>query len=154
MRSYEIFPLFRHAAGFDRMAHFLNAAAPDAEEHAASPACDIKQKGEGAYQITLAVPGFSEADLDVVQQENALIAAGKNAGEDKEKESENEGYLHRGIAGGAFESRFQLADHIRVEGASLSNGLLHIDLVRDVPEEKQPRRIAVSTAPAMEQKAA
>lgn len=152
MRSYDIFPLFRRAAGYSPMAQFLNAAMQEAADPAASPAFDIKQKGEGAYQITLAVPGFSGPDLDVTQQENALIVTGKDPGADPEAEDGN--YLHRGISGRAFESRFQLADHIRVESASLNNGLLSVALVRDVPEEKQPRRIAVNAAPALEQKAA
>lgn len=151
MRSYEIFPLFPRAPGFDRMAQMMNAAMLDTGDSAASAACDIRRTGENSYQITLAVPGFSEADLEVVQQESALVISGKRA--EEENEAENGGWLHRGIADRAFESRFQLADHIRVENAALKNGLLSLDLTRDVPEEKQPRRITVNTA-AIEQKAA
>jgi molecular chaperone IbpA len=152
MRAYDFSPLFRHTVGFDRMARLLDTALEAQDMGSdAYPPYNIEQHGEDAYRISMAVAGFGEDDIEITQTENTLLVAGKRA-------EANEGvtYLHRGIAGRAFERRFQLADHIRVEGAQLVNGLLHIDLVREVPEEKQPRRIEVRTdgAKAIEQKAA
>ncbi|HAP99356.1 MAG TPA: heat-shock protein, partial [Rhodospirillum rubrum] len=106
---------------------------------------NIEKTGESAYRITMAVAGFGESDLDVVVQENTLVISGK---QDKGAEPEVGQFLHRGIAGRAFERKFELADHIKVTGAALVNGLLHIDLVREVPEEKQPRKIAIASTQA------
>lgn len=152
MRTYDFSPLFRNTVGFDRMARLLDTALEAQEMGSdAYPPYNIEQHGENAYRITMAVAGFGDDDIEITQKENAVLVAGKRADADAEVT-----YLHRGIAGRAFERRFQLADHIRVDGARLVNGLLHIDLVREIPEEKQPRRIEVKTdtQPAIEQKAA
>ncbi len=145
MRSFDLSPLFRSTVGFDRLSRLMDAAARVDESALAYPPYNIERTGEDTYRITMAVAGFGEADLNVVTQDNQLLIAGKNAKE----EAENT-FLYRGIAGRAFERRFTLADHIRVSGASLVNGLLHVDLVREVPEAMKPRQVKI-TAPAGKQ---
>jgi molecular chaperone IbpA len=138
MRTFDLSPLFRSTVGFDRMSRLLDAALQQDEAALSYPPYNIEKTGEDAYRITMAVAGFAEEDLDVTQTEAVLVVRGKvRATEDKAQ------YLHRGIAGRAFERRFQLADHIRVSGASLVNGLLHIDLVHEVPEALKPRTITI-----------
>ena len=140
MRTIDFSPLFRHSVGFDRMQRMLDAAIRmDSLAHAYPP-YNIKQLGEDNYRISMAVAGFGEQDLDVTAKENTLVVSGKMA-----DESEDKTYLHRGIAERAFERRFELDDHIKVVGGSLVNGLLNIDLQREVPEEKKPRKIAIET---------
>ena len=140
MRTIDFSPLFRHSVGFDRMQRMLAAATRmDSSAHAYSP-YNIEQVGEDNYRISMAVAGFGEQDLDVTAKENTLVVSGKMA-----DESEDKTYLHRGIAERAFERRFELDDHIKVVGGSLVNGLLNIDLQREVPEEKKPRKIAIET---------
>lgn len=140
MRTIDFSPLFRHSVGFDRMQRMLDSATRmDSSAHAYPP-YNIEQVGEDNYRISMAVAGFGEQDLDVTAKENTLVVSGKMA-----DESEDKTYLHRGIAERAFERRFELDDHIKVVGGSLVNGLLNIDLQREVPEEKKPRKIAIET---------
>lgn len=133
-------PLFRSSVGFDRMLNALENA-----RRVASidnwPPYDIVNTGEDEYRITMAVAGFTEDELTITQEQNMLIVAGHKSGESEE----NGQYLHRGIAGRAFQRRFELADHVKVVGASLVNGLLTVELKREIPEEMKPRRIAIAT---------
>ena len=150
MRTVDFTPLFRSTIGFDRLSRLMDAALNHDDSAASYPPYNIEKRGENEYRITMAVAGFSEADLDITQTESTLVVRGKVQGS-----GEDNAYLYRGIAGRAFERRFQLADYIRVSGASLSNGLLHIELVREVPEALKPRTIAINaTAPQIERKAA
>lgn len=138
LRNFDLSPLFRSSIGFDRMTRLLDAATRMDDSAFSYPPYNIEKTGENAYRITMAVAGFSEDDLNVTVQENSLVISGKlNKSEDEKK------YLYRGIAGRAFERRFELAEHIRVSGASLVNGLLHVDLVREVPEAMKPRTIKI-----------
>ena len=139
MSTFDLTPLFRSTVGFDRMMSLLDAAGRSDEQ--AYPPYNIEKVGEDAYRITMAVAGFGEDDLTITAQGNALLIAGKQRREEKKSE-----YLYRGIAGRAFERRFQLADHIKVTGAELANGVLHVDLVREVPEAMKPRTIKVGSA--------
>ncbi len=140
MRTIDFSPLFRHSVGFDRMQRMLDSATRMDSSANAYPPYNIEQVGEDNYRISMAVAGFGEQDLDVTAKENTLVVSGKMA-----DESEDKTYLHRGIAERAFERRFELDDHIKVVGGSLVNGLLNIDLQREVPEEKKPRKIAIET---------
>lgn len=138
MRNFDLSPLFRSSIGFDRMTRLLDAATRMDDSAFSYPPYNIEKTGENAYRITMAVAGFGEDDLNISVQENSLVISGKlNKSEDEKK------YLYRGIAGRAFERRFELAEHIRVSGASLVNGLLHVDLVREVPEAMRPRTIKI-----------
>ncbi|HYD71004.1 Hsp20 family protein [Azospirillum sp.] len=151
MRTYDLSPLFRSTVGFDRLTRLLEAAT-NGEEAASYPPYNIEKLGEDAYRITMAVAGFGPEDLEITAQQNSLVVMGK-----AKKEQEAGQFLYRGIAGRAFERRFQLADFIKVSGASLLNGLLHIDLVREIPETMKPRTIkieAASNGPALTQQAA
>lgn len=139
MSTFDLTPLFRSTVGFDRMMSLLDAAGRSDEQ--AYPPYNIEKVGDDAYRITMAVAGFGEDDLTITAQGNALLIAGKQKREEKKSE-----YLYRGIAGRAFERRFQLADHIKVTGAELANGVLHVDLVREVPEAMKPRTIKVGSA--------
>lgn len=140
MRTFDMTPLFRNSVGFDRMARLLDGVASD--QAPTYPPYNIEKVDEDAYRITMAVAGFAETDLDVQVKENQLTITGRV--EKTENEKEEKQYLHRGIAARAFERRFNLADHIKVAGADLVNGLLHVDLVREVPEAMKPRTIAIN----------
>lgn len=141
---FDFSPYRRSTVGFDRLFDTLEAAARgDGGNN--YPPYDIEKTGDDAYRITLAVAGFAENEIDLTAQQNALIVTGQKA-EANEAEGEEPRFLHRGIATRAFERRFQLADHVHVTGASLNNGLLSIDLVREVPEAMKPRKIAVNGA--------
>jgi molecular chaperone IbpA len=140
MRTFDFSPLFRSTVGFDRVFQLLDAVSNESAGNGYPP-YNIEKSGENGYRITLAVAGFTDKDIEIVQQENALRIAGKIAERDA-----NGSYLHRGIATRAFERRFELADHVRVSGAALENGLLHVDLVREVPEEKKPRVVPIASA--------
>ena len=135
MRSFDFSPLFRSTVGFDRVFDMLDQAADTSQGY---PPYNIERTDETRYRITVAVAGFGERDLNVEVRDGVLSVNGKR--EDADKQS----YLHHGIAGRAFERRFQLAEHVEVKGARLENGLLHVDLERIVPEEKKPRRIAIN----------
>ena len=148
MRTYDLTPLFRTSIGFDRMSRLMDAALKLEDSAKGYPPYNIAKKGEDTYQITLAVAGFSEADLQITAHENTLTIAGKITSEEDDLR-----YLHRGIAGRAFERRFQLADHVKVRGAKLENGLLHVEMEREIPEALKPRNIAIQTiasTPAIE----
>ena len=151
MRTYDLSPLFRSSIGFDRLSRLIEASqATDAT--VAYPHYNIEKLGENAYRITMAVAGFGEGDVDITVENNTLTVKGK-----AQPEPEGAQYLHRGIAGRAFERRFQLADHVEVETARLVNGLLHIELVRRIPEALKPRKIevtAVANQPTIEQQQA
>lgn len=151
MRTIDFSPLFRHSVGFDRMQDLLNAVNRMDSSQNSYPPYNIEQNGEDGYRISMAVAGFGEQDLDVTTKENTMVVTGKITDEPGEKT-----FLHRGIATRAFERHFELADHIKVVGGSLENGLLSIDLVREIPEEKKPRKIAIETTNAkrIEKKAA
>jgi molecular chaperone IbpA len=154
MRTIDFSPMFRNSVGFDRMAQLADAAlrSPTASNAPAYPPYNIEKVSEDDYRITMAVAGFAEKDIDVTVNQNSLIVTGKV---EKTEESEGRQFLHRGIAERAFERRFELADFIKVTGADLENGLLHISLVREIPEEAKPRKIEVrSSVPAIEGKKA
>jgi len=140
--TYDFAPLFRTAIGFDRLARLVDTLPQDA---AGYPPYNIEKTGEDTYRVTLAVAGFSAEDIELTVKDNALLVSGKVTEERKGE------FLHHGIAARAFSRRFVLADHMVVEGAELSNGLLHIALRREVPESAKPRRIAINTLTATKQ---
>ncbi len=142
MRSYELdlSPLFRSTIGFDRIGNLLESARQLDGQAVSYPPYNIERTGDNAYRIVMAIAGFGDNDLDVTVKEDTLTVTGKI-----EDDREEDAYLYRGIAGRSFERRFQLADHIRVDGARLENGLLTIDLVRELPEALKPRQIAIET---------
>jgi molecular chaperone IbpA len=139
MDRFDFSPLFRSTIGFDRLTRLVDAATRVDNASLAYPPYNIEKTGEDVYRLTMAVAGFSPDELDVTVQENTLLVTGK-----AKTEQEENRYLHRGIARRAFERRFSLADHIKVVGASLVNGMLHVDLARQVPEAAKPRRIQIS----------
>jgi molecular chaperone IbpA len=152
MDGFDFSPLFRSTIGFDRLTQLIDAATQVDNGTLSYPPYNIEATGENAYRLTMAVAGFAAEDLDVTAKEGVLVVTGK-----ARKDEDKARYLHRGLARRAFERRFQLADHIQVAGASLDNGLLHVDLVREVPEALKPRKIAINTgdtAKVIEQKAA
>lgn len=140
MRSFDLSPLFRSSVGFDRLSRLVDSASRLDDSNFSYPPYNIERTGENAYRITMAVAGFSEADLTITAQQNSLSVVGKPA-----KSEAEPSFLYRGIAGRAFERRFDLADHIRVVGASLVNGLLHIELAREIPEAMKPRTVQIGT---------
>ncbi|MDH3595218.1 MAG: Hsp20 family protein [Rhodospirillales bacterium] len=142
MRTYDLSPLMRATVGFDRLTSLLDTASRVDEATLGYPPYNIEKTGEETYRITMAVAGFGEADLDVTVQENSLVI---KAGKAKPEADKGVRYLHRGIATRAFERRFDLADHIQVTGARLENGILSIELEREVPEAMKPRSIAIET---------
>ncbi len=142
--TFDFAPLFRSSIGFDRMLDALEAATRVASIDNWPP-YDIAKMGEDDYRVSMAVAGFTQDDLSITQEQNMLVVAGQKPG----KGEENGQYLHRGIAGRAFQRRFELADHVKVVGANLANGLLTIDLKRELPEEMKPRRIAITTSEAL-----
>lgn len=139
MRNYDLTPLYRATVGFDRMADLLDRVLTQDSSTSTYPPYNIEKTAEGAYRISIAVAGFAEPELSVEQREQELIVAARKAAEDQART-----YLHRGIATRAFEKRFQLADHVRVTGALHENGMLHIDLLREVPEALKPRQIPIT----------
>jgi len=141
MENFDFSPLFRSAIGFERMTDLLNSTMRSDAHSQAYPPYNIERLGDEEYRITMAVAGFGEGDIDIIAQQNSLLVSGKLP-----KDEEKRDFLYRSIAGRAFERRFQLADYIRVKGANLENGLLHIDLVREVPEAMKPRQIKISSA--------
>ncbi|MGQ3671283.1 Hsp20 family protein [Xanthobacter sp. TB0136] len=144
MRSFDLSPLYRNTVGFDRLFSLLDGVG-SVDSAPSYPPYNIERTGENTYRITVAVAGFTDADLNIEVKENTLSLRGeKKAGE----EGENAQMLYRGIAARTFERRFQLADHMEVQGAVLENGLLHVDLVRNIPEAKKPRLIPITTASA------
>ncbi len=139
MRTFDYSPLFRSTVGFDRLTQLLDAASGE-DSTPSYPPYNIERMGEDAYRITMAVAGFTADDIDIALREGLLTISSKGMAEE-----DNGKYLYRGIARRAFERRFQLADFIKVEGARLENGLLHVELLREVPEALKPRTIKIST---------
>ena len=143
MTTFNLSPLYRSAIGFDRFARLMDAAQTTSET--TYPPYNIEKTGEDSYRLTMAVAGFGPGDIEIVVRDGALHVAGKVASTAEKAE-----ILHRGIAARAFERKFALADHIVVDGADLTHGLLHVALKRVVPEALKPRRIAIGAAPTIE----
>ena len=143
MRTFDFSPLYRSTIGFDRLVNLLDAAS-GADQDAGYPPYNIERLGEADYRISMAVAGFAEADIGIEVQDSRLIVKAEKKPDANGTPAKPSAYLHRGIAERAFERRFQLADYVEVKGASLSHGLLHIDLVRNVPERLKPRQIAIT----------
>ena len=152
MRTFDLAALYRSTVGFDRLFSMLDGAGVD-NTVPTYPPYNIERTGENDYRITVAVAGFGESELSIEAKENTLTIKGE-----KQVKQDNAGeVLYQGIAARAFERQFQLADYVQVKGASLENGLLHVDLVREIPEAKKPRQIAIngqSKPKVVEQKAA
>jgi molecular chaperone IbpA len=141
MRSFDLTPFYRSTVGFDRVFGLLDQLADGSAQ--TYPPYNIERTGENAYRITMAVAGFGEGDLSIEAKESTLTVKGEKKSETEEKDRE---FLYRGIGARTFERRFQLADHVEVKGANLENGLLHVDLVREIPEAMKPRTIAINKA--------
>ena len=139
MRTQILNPLLRSSVGFDRFDRLFDAASRSDNVNRSYPPYNIEKKSDNDYRITMAVAGFSLEDLDVSQRENLLVISGKS-----ESDGDDTAYLHHGIAGRGFERRFELADTIKVVGANLELGLLHVDLVREIPEAQRPRKIDIA----------
>lgn len=146
MRTYDFSPLYRSTVGFDRLAGLLDNVLTNDVSTQSYPPYNIEKTGDDAYRITVAVAGFTDNELNIEAKDGQLVISGKKASETDEQTQ----YLHRGIATRAFERRFQLADHVRATAAATENGLLHVDLVREVPEALKPRKIEIGAAPALE----
>lgn len=140
MRHLDFSPLYRSTVGFDRLFSMLDSAGSEAPSY---PPYNIERTGENTYRITMAVAGFTDEELSVEAREHVLTIKGEKVEEESEQE-----ILYRGIASRTFERRFQIAEHVRVEGASLENGLLHVDLIREIPEAMKPRKIEISSGTA------
>ncbi|HET7412749.1 MAG TPA: Hsp20 family protein [Pararhizobium sp.] len=140
MRHVDFSPLYRSTVGFDRLFTILDSLAQP-EQAQTYPPYNIERTGENAYRITMAVAGFGEDELSIEAREHTLTVKGEKADESGDENAE---LLYRGIAKRAFERRFQLAEHVEIKGASLKNGLLHVDLVREIPEAMKPRKIAIT----------
>jgi molecular chaperone IbpA len=152
MDGFDFSPLFRSTIGFDRLMSLADAATRVDNSSPGYPPYNIEKTGEDAYRLTMAVAGFSPEELDITVQQNSLVVTGKG-----KKDEPGKHYLHRGIAHRAFERRFSLVDHIKVVGASVVNGMLHVDLVREIPEAAKPRKIEIATGqpePAVQRQAA
>jgi len=141
MTTFDFSPLFRTSVGFDRLASMLNSAHRP-EQVGGYPPYNIESRGENSYRITMAVAGFSESELTISTELNQLTVSGEKA----EEEAGNGNFLYRGIATRSFERRFNLADHVKVIGAALNNGLLHIELERELPEAIKPKKIEIQTS--------
>ena len=141
MHTFDLSPLFRTSVGFDRLNHLFDAALR-VDEGTSFPPYNIEKLDEDSYRISIAIAGYGEKDVEVLVKDNTLSVTGKIG--DGEK---GPSYLYRGIAGRAFARRFHIADHIKVTDAKLANGLLHVDLVRELPEEMRPRQIAINSTP-------
>ena len=145
MRHLDLSPLYRSTVGFDRLFNLVSQTAAGFDAAPTYPPYNIERTAENGYRITVAVAGFSEKELSIEVKEGTLTIRGSKEETVSEEKSE---VLYQGIAARAFERRFQLADHVLVEGASLENGLLHVDLVREVPEAQKPRQVPINAAPA------
>jgi len=141
MRNYDLTPFYRSTVGFDRFFSLLDQTAPDGSP--GYPPYNIERTGENDYRISVAVSGFSQGELSIVVKENTLTIKGEKSANDENGKDKSE-VLYRGIAARAFERVFQLADFVLVKNASLENGLLHVDLVREIPEAKKPRSIPIT----------
>lgn len=145
MRNFDLAPLYRATVGFDQIADMMDRVLSSDINHPTYPPYNIEKTADDAYRISIAVAGFSDADLSVEVKEGSLVVSAR-----KTDDNDSKTYLHRGIATRAFERKFQLADHVRVTGAAHADGMLHIDLVREVPEALKPRRIEIATRDAVE----
>ncbi len=145
MRSFDFAPLYRSSVGFDQLANMMDRVLSNEGSQASYPPYNIEKTAEDAYRISIAVAGFTGDDLGIEVKENALIVTAR-----KSEETDDKAYLHRGIATRAFERRFHLADHVRVTGASHADGMLHIDLEREIPEALKPRRIEIASGKQIE----
>jgi len=139
MQTIDFSPFYRSTVGFDRLFNRLDTLS--GQEAKTYPPYNIERTGDDAYRISIAVAGFSNGDIAIETKENSLVVKGAKPAESTEKARE---FLHRGIAERAFELRFQLADYVEVQGATLENGLLHLELKRELPESKKPRTIQIS----------
>ena len=137
MRNFDLTPLYRSAIGFDRLANMIDTA--NRREQSAYPPYNIEATGENSYRITMAVAGFTREEIEITSESGNLVIRGNKAEDQVERT-----YLYQGIAARNFERRFQLADHVRVENASMENGLLHVELIREIPEAMKARRIEIS----------
>ena len=140
MRTYDLTPFYRSTVGFDRLFSLLDQAS---ETSPGYPPYNIERTGDNAYRISVAVSGFAQNELSIVAKENTLTIKGEKVANENGKDKSE--VLYRGIAARAFERSFQLADHVTVKNATLENGLLHVDLEREIPEAKKPRQIAINT---------
>jgi molecular chaperone IbpA len=140
MRSYDLTPLYRSTVGFDRLFSLLDSFGGVDGGNPTYPPYNIERTGENAYRISVAVAGFTDKEVNIEVKENTLAIRGEKKTAEKKEDGE---VLYQGIAARAFERRFELADHVEVRGASLENGLLHVDLVREIPESKKPRQIPI-----------
>ena len=145
MRTFDISPLLRASVGFENLNRLVDLAARGDASDNGYPPYNIEKTGEGSYRVAMAVAGFARHELDLTVQENTLIVTGNASEESNGGERQ---FLHRGIAKRAFERRFQLADTIKVTNASYADGLLNIDLVREIPEHKKPRKVEIGQAAA------
>lgn len=148
MRNFDLSPLYRATVGFDQVADLMDRVMTNEGSRDSYPPYNIEKTDEDGWRISVAVAGFTDDELNVEVRENALLISAKKMPEDDKRT-----YLHRGIATRAFERRFHLADHVRVTGASHEHGMLHIDLIREVPEALKPRRIEINGPKAVESKA-
>jgi molecular chaperone IbpA len=148
MRTYDFAPLYRATVGFDRVADLMDRVLSTDVGQPTYPPYNIEKTDENAYRISIAVAGFAGDELNVEVKEGSLLVSARKAAEDTSKT-----YLHRGIATRAFERRFALADHVRVSGATHADGMLHIDLLREVPEALKPRRIEIAKSDTLDVKA-
>ncbi|MGI9390484.1 MAG: Hsp20 family protein [Boseongicola sp.] len=148
MRTFDFAPLYRATVGFDQVADLMDRVLTDTSASTTFPPYNIEKTADDGWRISIAVAGFGEEDLSVDVKESTLVVSAKKA---DAEDSRN--FLHRGIATRAFERRFTLADHVRVTGASHVNGMLNIDLVREVPEALKPRRIQIANGDTVDVKA-
>ena len=142
MTRYDLTPLFRSSVGFDHLSRLMDLAFESSSAESGYPPYNIEKLTDDTYRITMAVAGFEQDDIQMTQQDNMLVVKGAAKTETKD---ENRQYLHRGIAARSFERRFTLSDHVNVTEANLANGLLSIDLLREVPEHKKPRTIQIES---------
>ncbi|MGH1425880.1 MAG: Hsp20 family protein [Pseudooceanicola sp.] len=148
MRNFDLAPLYRASVGFDQLADMMDRVFAGDVSQPSYPPYNIEKTAEDAYRISIAVAGFSDADLSVEVKEKALVVSAKKVEDDSPRT-----YLHRGIATRAFERRFHLADHVKVTGATHVDGMLHIDLVREIPEALKPRRIEIANGDTLDAQA-
>jgi len=145
MRNFDLAPLYRATVGFDQIADMMDRVLASDMGQPTYPPYNIEKTADDAYRISIAVAGFADSDLSVEVKDGALIVSARKADDDAQRS-----YLHRGIATRAFERKFQLADHVKVIGASHADGMLHIDLVREMPEALKPRRIEIASGDSVE----
>lgn len=146
MRNIDLSPLYRSFIGFDHLASMIDNASRN-EKQTSYPPYNIELLAEDKYRISMAVAGFADKDIEIEVQENTLLVTGNRESKDEERK-----FLHKGISERNFERKFQLGDHVKVLGADLQNGLLHIDLERVIPEAKKPRKISIGEQPSLENK--